>query len=98
MFESKILVFYHVAKEKSFSIAAMKLNMCQSSVTRQIQKYESELKVKLFFRDKRSVSLTEEGKILLEKAFFIINEYNEIKNLFISKQNDVSGEIRFLKF
>ena len=59
-------VFFEVAKNLSFSKAAEVLYISQPAITKHIQSLEKSYKVSLFERKGHSVSLTTEGKILLE--------------------------------
>jgi len=62
-FESYNL-FYITANCRSISEAAKKLHVSQPALTRSIKKLEKQLKQHLFYRSKRGISLTEEGKLL----------------------------------
>ncbi|MFT3824501.1 MAG: LysR substrate-binding domain-containing protein [Chitinophagaceae bacterium] len=59
-------VFFEVATHLSFSKAAGALYISQPAITKHIQSLEKHYKVSLFERKGNSVSLTAEGKILLE--------------------------------
>jgi DNA-binding transcriptional LysR family regulator len=59
-------VFFEVATYLSFSKAADILYISQPAITKHIQSLEKHYKVSLFERKGNSVSLTSEGKILLE--------------------------------
>ncbi|ACO03598.1 MAG TPA: LysR family transcriptional regulator [Persephonella sp.] len=71
----KLKIFKTVADTGSFSKAAQLLFLSQPTVTLQIKKIENYLGVTLFKRDKKSISLTEEGKILYSYASKIIEDY-----------------------
>jgi DNA-binding transcriptional LysR family regulator len=60
------IVFFEVATNLSFSKAADALYISQPAITKHIQSLEKNYKVSLFERKGNSVSLTSEGKILLE--------------------------------
>lgn len=83
---SQYRIFYEAAKCRSISGAAKNLYISQPAVSKTISNLENSLNVKLFFRNPRGVTLTEEGKILfryIDSAFNIINEGEEqlIKSL-----------------
>lgn len=62
-----LLTFVAVATDQSFTKAAARLGMSQSSLSRTIRKLEERLGVRLLTRTTRSVSPTEAGERLLRK-------------------------------
>jgi DNA-binding transcriptional LysR family regulator len=64
----QLTYFVELARQLNFSRAAQRLNISQPPLSRQIQQLESELGLKLFVRDKRSVYLTDAGRALLNDA------------------------------
>jgi DNA-binding transcriptional LysR family regulator len=75
----QLLTFITVSEIKNYSRAAEYLNLTQPAVTARIQKLEEELDCKLFLRDGKKISLTEEGAALLPFAQKIVNYMNEAK-------------------
>jgi DNA-binding transcriptional LysR family regulator len=65
---SDILVFFAVARERSFTRAAAKLGMTQSALSHIIRSLETRLGVRLLTRTTRSVSPTEAGERLLQNV------------------------------
>lgn len=65
-------IFQAVAREGSITKAAQALNYVQSNVTSRIQFLEAELKVPLFHRSNRGMTLTPAGENLLEYANAIL--------------------------
>lgn len=63
-----ILIFFEVARERSFTRAATKLGMTQSGLSHIIRSLEERLGVRLLNRTTRSVSPTEAGQRLLENV------------------------------
>ena len=59
-------IFYYVAKYRNITKAAAALGGSQPNVTRTMKLLESQLGCRLFVREARGVSLTEEGEILYE--------------------------------
>lgn len=65
-------VFCEVVKYKNISKAAESMYISQSAVTQSIQKLETILGGKVFYRNKTGVELTEEGKNLYEYQDLIL--------------------------
>ncbi|AEW00635.1 LysR family transcriptional regulator [Niastella koreensis] len=81
-------VFFEVATNLSFSKAADILYISQPAITKHIQSLEKHYKISLFERKGNSVSLTSEGKILLE---YVVKgrELQRQLEFDISKQKDL---------
>ncbi|HMF53332.1 MAG TPA: LysR substrate-binding domain-containing protein [Edaphobacter sp.] len=60
--------FVAVAEQLSFVRAAEKLHLSQPALSAQIQKLEEEIGVQLLFRNKRTVRLTDAGRVFLAEA------------------------------
>jgi DNA-binding transcriptional LysR family regulator len=65
---NKIQTFVCVAEERSFSLAARRLHMTPSAVSKQITDLEAKLGLTLLTRSTRGVSLTEAGAKLFEQG------------------------------
>jgi DNA-binding transcriptional LysR family regulator len=63
-----MLVFFAVARERSFTRAAAKLGMTQSALSHTVRALEARLGVRLLTRTTRSVSPTEAGDRLLQNV------------------------------
>lgn len=61
-------IFRAVATEGSVSKASQRLHCVQSNVTTRLRQLEDELETPLFYRQRRGMSLTPAGKVLLEYA------------------------------
>lgn len=85
--------FASVAREGSFSKAAVKLGIAQPALSRHIQVLEYEIGVELFVRTSKGVDLTESGTRLLEKAEFVLRYVSEIKRNINQLSTEPSGEI-----
>ena len=65
---NQIASFLAVSKTLNFTGAARQLGVPQSTISRQINDLETQLDVRLFYRTKRDVQLTDEGRIFLPYA------------------------------
>lgn len=86
---ASLRAFVAVAEEHSFSRAAETLYLTQPAVSKRIAQLEEELKVPLFDRIGRKVSLTPAGETLLPRARRLLNDAREIERSLA----DLSGEI-----
>ena len=75
----ELKIFKHVAELQSISKAAEKLGYVQPNVSQRIKNLENELGVRLFMRNNRGVTLTEEGKKLLDYTNEILQLIDEAK-------------------
>lgn len=74
--------FVTLADMRNFTQAAEKVHVVQSTFSTGIKKLEQQLNCKLFYRDKRQVVLTDEGKQLLPKARQLLRTWNEMESIF----------------
>ncbi len=86
----ELKTFIFLAKVKNFTVAAMSLEIAQSTVTNRISELEKEIGKKLFSRATKTVTLTEEGEIFLKYAENILR----LKDASIEEMNAVSAHRR----
>lgn len=86
--------FIEVAQCLNFTKAAERLHMVQSSVSYAISTLEEELNVKLFHRSNRLVSLTPEGRTLLNQAYKITDMAKQIPAMVRNPDGILVGELR----
>lgn len=91
---NKYKVFLAVADFKSFSKAAEYLYISQPAISHAIKELEDSLNTKLFIRNKKTVSLTEEGAKLKKYIRQAFNNISLGEKLLKEKNNDLNGVIR----
>lgn len=70
-------VFARVAQRESFAAAAEDLRMSRASVTRHVAAIEERLGARLLDRTTRSVSVTEAGRVYLERCIECLQAYDD---------------------
>jgi len=70
----KLRYFISVAEHLNFTTAAKELFVAQPAVSQQIASLEKELGIKLLYRDKQSVKLTNAGITFLKDAREILRK------------------------
>lgn len=87
-------IFCKVAQSKSYSEASEKLNLSVPNISVQITNLEEQLNLKLFNREKKGITLTEDGKELYEIVNKSISSFDFVEKMAKDK-NDIScGSIR----
>nr|WP_276583997.1 LysR family transcriptional regulator [Pseudomonas sp. RIT-PI-AD] len=91
---SGFIVFVRVAETRSFVAAARGLGVSASAVGKRVARLEERLGVRLFHRSTRSITLTAEGALFLERSRRILGEI-EATELELSQGRDVPrGKLR----
>ena len=89
----KLKIFHAVAEAGSFTNATINLNLSQSAISRQIQSLEQDLKVQLFERHARGLTLTENGEYVFKTAHEVISKLKEVETSLGDQKNKPSGKI-----
>jgi LysR family hydrogen peroxide-inducible transcriptional activator len=89
----QLVYFVAVAETGSFSRAAERCNVAQSSVSQQIMKLEQELDAPLFDRLRHKVVLTDAGRVLLPRANTILAELHDVKHVLSHDTYDGQGAL-----
>lgn len=87
-------LFLAAAEDGSFTGAARRLGMSRSAAGKAIARLEARLGVVLFRRTTRTVSLTEEGELLFERARLICDEWQEAEALLAAAKAEPRGRLR----
>ena len=87
--------FLAVAREENMSRAAELLHVTQPTLSKTLKALEEELGKKLFTRHSFSISLTEEGVLLRDRAEDLISMADKIEREFLSLDDITGGDIYF---
>src|SRR5579864_563718 len=86
--------FTVLAEELHFTRAAERLKIAQPALSKQIQHLEARFGVVLFLRDRRSVRLTPEGELLLDRARRTLDALGELEGTARRLQTGEIGRLR----
>lgn len=87
-------IFIQVADAGSFIRAAHALGLARATVSAAVQQLEISLGTRLLHRTTRQVSLTPDGRQLRERLRPLLDEADEIDQLFATRARRVSGHLR----
>ena len=87
-------IFCKVAQSKSYSEAAEKLNLSVANISMQITNLENQLSLKLFNRESKGITLTEDGKELYDIVNKPISSFDFVEKLAKDKNDISSGSIK----
>lgn len=91
---SRLPLFIRVSKLGSFAAVARELDMTPSAVSKQIQRLESELGVRLFQRTTRKLALTDDGNRFFERSAALIEGLQLATEEIRDRQGVVAGRLR----
>jgi DNA-binding transcriptional LysR family regulator len=87
-------VFVRVVEAGGFSAAARAIPMPLTSVSRQIAALEQRLGTQLLRRTTRQLSLTDEGRLVYDRAKSILGDLQEMEIALSAEKSEPSGRIR----
>ncbi len=94
MIETRLLYYFlTVAQEQNITNAAKTLHITQPTLSRQMALLESELDTKLFVRDTRPLTLTNEGILLRRRAEEILELVNKTEAEVSNHEEQIEGTI-----
>ncbi len=79
---------------KNFEAAAEKCFVTQSTLSTMIGKFEEEIGIQIFNRKTKPVSLTDEGRQIVERLRILVKEIETLKSLIQELKNEEEGELR----
>lgn len=88
-----LYIFVETAKHGSFSNAALALEVTPAAISAAIKRLETQLDVALFIRSTRSLRLTSEGEMLLDKATVGLKSIQEGIDQISQAQGEIGGNI-----
>ncbi|WP_170362177.1 hydrogen peroxide-inducible genes activator [Ruegeria arenilitoris] len=84
-----------IAEEGHFGRAADICGVSQPAISQQVLKLEARLGFSIFERQGRHVSLTQNGRIVLQKAEILLSEARELLELSLSLSDNLEGDLKF---
>lgn len=81
-------LFHEIAKQKSVTKAAQKLNISQPAVTTQVKKFENDYNIKLLESAGRGIQLTELGQAIYQKSQELFSVERVIEQLIADELSD----------
>jgi LysR family transcriptional activator of dmlA len=87
-------VFIHTARLASFNAAAKEMGVSPAYISKRIALLEDALKLRLFHRTTRNVSLTERGEFMLSWAQRVLDVYAQLDSTLETGQHDIRGGLR----
>lgn len=91
---SNLAFFVAVARDGSFAAASRRLGQPTTTTSRRIAELEESLGVRLFYRTTRHVSLTDAGRLYLERIAPVVQAIDEANRLLSHAQTHVEGQLR----
>lgn len=89
-----MLAFTRVVELKSFTKAAVSLNIPKATLSAQVAALEKRLNVKLLHRTTRQVSATTDGTGYYERAIHLLNDLNETETAISQASKSYKGRLR----
>jgi DNA-binding transcriptional LysR family regulator len=89
----QLAYFLAVAEERNFTRAAERVSIAQPAISQQIQRLETELKERLFVRDRRTVTLTAAGEALLPHARALLLGADRARDAVIALSGLLTGRL-----
>ncbi len=86
--------FIRVVDAGSFTLAAERMNTAKSMISRRISDLEAHLGVRLLNRTTRSLSLTESGRTLYQRALRLVADLEEVEATLSTQAAGLKGSLR----
>lgn len=92
----KLKYFYSIAKYENISSASKELLISQSALSKAIRCLENELEMDLFYRNGKSISLNDNGKLLFKQADRIFNELDDLHKIMDEQRTQGDGRLSII--
>ncbi|TYC65080.1 LysR family transcriptional regulator [Stappia sp. BW2] len=89
-----LIAFARAGSLGSYTAAARALSVSPSAISKSVQRLERQLGVSLFTRTTRSITLTNEGRDLHERALKLLRDAEEIEQAAKAARSDPAGTLR----
>lgn len=89
-----IAAFASVVKHGSYTTAARQLGLTRSAVGKAVVRLEQRLQVRLLNRTTRSLSLTDDGRVLYETCVSILDELEGVERVLAQRSGAPQGRLR----
>ena len=86
--------FVAVAQDGSFTLAGKRLSLSTKLMSKYVRQLEEVMNVQLLHRTTRSVALTDIGVTCLERCRSILDQLDELDDLVLDRQSNLTGMIR----
>lgn len=89
-------MFKEIANATNLSVAASRLGMAPATLSGRLKALEDHYGVKLLRRTTRSVSLTNEGRLLLERSRELLDNFDDLEHAMGTSRGRLAGRIAIL--
>lgn len=89
-----IAAFASVVKYGSYTMAAKQLGLTRSAIGKSVVRLEQRLQVRLLNRTTRSLSLTDDGRVLYETCVTILDELEGVERALAQRSGTPQGRLR----
>ncbi|WP_190237549.1 LysR family transcriptional regulator [Rhizobium sp. R634] len=91
---ASVVAFVHAAEQRSYVAAARLAGVSPSAIGKAVARLESRLRVRLFNRTTRSISLTEEGTVLYEHYKRVLDDMQDAEAAVSKGRDRPRGRLR----
>ena len=92
----QLKAFSAIAESGSMARASETLQLTQPALSSALSSLENELGIKLFDRINRRVILNKNGELVYPKILKILNETQQLKGIFLDKDDNLSGNVNIV--